>query len=413
MAVDLDRLRETLGTPELSRIVRRLRRRFELGGGVDGVVALADPTAEERTAVDRLLGRPPSAGATVTVRLSALDEVLRHGEIAPGLREAMEALTGPIVDERERARDIEESWRRLLADSAERVASRPELAGWLEDVAEGRFLRRIAGGDPGRARRLLDRAFDVLDRLPAAGVPLAELSALATGDSHGLDQRMPLGRLVLRAAARLGGVEPPEDAAGRRDAWAAVGVLLDELSAPVLTLNLRAVDDTFTGAMLCRHAERGEPYRVTTRQLLRSPPRFDVRLSGDTVHVCENPTVVAAAANRLGSSGAPLVCTEGQPKTAARLLFARLAEAGVRLFYHGDFDWGGVRIANLLVRRHGVEPWRFRTGDYLAAAAGGSPLRGSPVTAIWDEELEPAMRRERKAVHEEEVLDLLIADLRR
>ena len=128
------------------------------------------------------------------------------------------------------------------------------------------------------------------------------------------------------------------------------------------------------------------------------------------VYVCENPTVVAAAASRLGASSAPLVAIEGQPKTAARLLLAGLARSGIRLLYHGDFDWAGLRIANLIMARHGAKPWRYRAADYLASN-GGTRLEGEPVAASWDPELGPAMAREGRAVHEEQVLSELLSDL--
>jgi hypothetical protein len=49
------------------------------------------------------------------------------------------------------------------------------------------------------------------------------------------------------------------------------------------------------------------------------------------------------------------------------------------------------------------------SADYRAGA-GGRPLHGDPVAAVWDAELQPAML-ERRAVHEEEVLDVLLSDL--
>ncbi|MGH7279802.1 MAG: DUF2399 domain-containing protein, partial [Candidatus Rokuibacteriota bacterium] len=92
-------------------------------------------------------------------------------------------------------------------------------------------------------------------------------------------------------------------------------------------------------------------------------------------------------------------------------LLRRLAAAGARLAYHGDFDWAGIRIGNLVVRRYRAAPWRFATGDY-AAARGGRVLDGDPVAASWDPELQAAMIDGGRAVHEEEVLDRLVADLR-
>jgi uncharacterized protein (TIGR02679 family) len=89
---------------------------------------------------------------------------------------------------------------------------------------------------------------------------------------------------------------------------------------------------------------------------------------------------------------------------------AGLARAGAGLVYHGDFDWGGVHIANGVMRRHGAVPWRFSTADYLARE-GGTPLRGRPAPAIWDPALAPAMQRRARRLHEEQVIDDLIADL--
>jgi uncharacterized protein (TIGR02679 family) len=122
-----------------------------------------------------------------------------------------------------------------------------------------------------------------------------------------------------------------------------------------------------------------EPYHLTTRQLLRAPPVFERSVTGAGVYLCENPSVLAAAANTLGSRSAPLVCLGGQPKTAGGLLLELLSAAGMALAYQGDFDWAGVRIANLLMRRHGAKPWRFRAGDYPAEALGRSLAISSSV----------------------------------
>ena len=447
MVADLPRLRDTLGAPELSWLLERARRRLELGGPRQGTVTLRDPTAAQRAAVDRLLGRAPSRGEVLSVPLDELDRIVRHAELADGLDDAVAALTGPLVDERAARAAVERDWDALFAGAAELIrrdalhaetadlagrrhalhaeaadlpgrrdalhAEAADLAGqhdallgWLGEVRAGGLLRRLAGGDVAVGRRLLRDAVAVAVRLPAGGVPLAELAAAGTGDSHALDAGAAVGTLAVRAAAAVGGAPTWEGAEGRRDAWACAGVLCDELSAPALVLALTADGRTATGRALGIHAEAGEPYRLSVRQLLRDPPAFPAA----AVFVCENPSVVAAAANRLGADCAPLVCVEGQVRTAARLLLHRLAGAGARLRYHGDFDWAGVGIANRVIARHGAAPWRLSARDYTAAA-GGPPLIGRPVDPSWDADLAPAMRRRGRAVHEEQVLGDLLTDL--
>jgi uncharacterized protein (TIGR02679 family) len=132
------------------------------------------------------------------------------------------------------------------------------------------------------------------------------------------------------------------------------------------------------------------------------------------VYVCENPTVVAEAANVVGSSSAPLVCASGHPAGAATVLLRQLAESGANLRYHGDFDWPGITIANGLFARFGVGPWQFDAAAYRAAArSGGSLLRGRAVQAAWDSELTEAMLTLGRKIEEEQVLASLLADLAR
>ena len=80
------------------------------------------------------------------------------------------------------------------------------------------------------------------------------------------------------------------------------------------------------------------------------------------------------------------------------------------MLYHGDFDWPGISMANDLVTRIGVEPWRMSAADYLSIP-GRIPLAGSRVEALWDAELAPAMAHRDLAVHEEAALPQLLFDL--
>jgi uncharacterized protein (TIGR02679 family) len=85
------------------------------------------------------------------------------------------------------------------------------------------------------------------------------------------------------------------------------------------------------------------------------------------------PVVVAAAADELGGRCQPLVCVGGQPSAAAWRLLALLAAGGAEFGYHGDFDWGGARIAEAVRCRVSWQPWRYDRLDY-AAAISATPL---------------------------------------
>jgi uncharacterized protein (TIGR02679 family) len=410
MKCDHARLQTTLGRPELTRLVQRLRSRLERGRPLTGTLALPDASDAERDAINRLLGRVPTRGNTAAVSLDQLEDKLRAAGVCPSLQAAVEELTGPVVDLRAKREMVESRWTALFAAASNKIAPRPELKNWLDQLRATGLLRRYGIAD---AERLLSQALEVVAALPAQDTPLAELAAATLGDAHALDPDTSLGSIVLRAAAALGKCEKWDDVQSRRDAWASVGVICDELSAPILVLNLRASENTPTSQALAAYAAIGEPAYLSVRQLLRTPPTFSHERVGPVVYICENPNVVAAAAQRLGAKSQPLVCIEGQPRTATRLLLNRLQNAGVPLAYHGDFDWPGIQIANTIIQRHSAQPWRMSVTDYRTAAIGQLALEGPAVAATWDEGLMPVMREVGKAVHEEQVIETLLTDLAR
>ena len=417
--VDHERLKRLLGDPDLAWVLERVRRRIELGQPIHGVIPQRVATPAERDAVARLFGRPPRAGRGVTVSLDELDSLLRRAGVHDGgLAAAVVALTGPVTVRADRAADEAHEWTRAFAQIEAVGSGRPELDAWIARIRASGLVKRLAGGSAEAARELLDALATVVVALPTSGgESLSAFAARVTGRAHGLDDGSPLGTLALGAARVLAGFETPgpdESAAeARREAWAAVGVLCDELSSIVLTVGLPG-DESVTGKLLAAARDSGEPLWLTLRQLVRAPPNWRTDGVG-AVLVVENPTVVALAAGAFGARCPPIVCTNGQPRAAAMVLLRSLAAAGVRLRHHGDFDWGGLVIGNLLHRRLPVEPWQFDHDAYLRAVAlhsHAAPLSGSPVEAGWDPRLAQAMRDAGRRIEEELVAGELLETLR-
>jgi uncharacterized protein (TIGR02679 family) len=406
------RLVRLLGGEELAWVVQRARRRIERGEALVGTVTLADASEEQRRAAALLLGRRPRPGSGLSIRLEEVDALVRRSGAHPeGLASAVVALTGPVRDRAAEQAAVEEAWRHAFAPLHTLVARRPELAPWLDGLLTTGVVRRQVR-EPAEAAALLAAAAAVVEALPTEPEPAGHFAARVLSSAHALDDDRPLATLVLGAARVLGKVPDGAGAAWRRAVWASVGLLRDELSSTVLALGLPGEPTTATGRALGALSEAGEPAVLTLRQLARDEPRL--ALSGRTVSVCENPVVVAIAADRLGRACAPLVCVSGQPGAAATTLLHALAAAGARLRYHGDFDWGGVRIGNLLVERLPVRPWRFDAAAYRAAMTALDATRelaGAPVEARWDPELAPALRACGRVVEEEQVVDDLLVDL--
>ncbi len=411
-----DRLHRLLGDESLAWLVRRARDRIETGRSLSGPVTLTAATVEQRRAVERLTGRAAGSGASLTVSLTEVDRILRASGAAPGDR-----LGGRVRGAGCRRR-------------------RPGRAGLLAGLA-GRDRRDAPAGArarsgpaapwPGRGRTVAAAVGRHPDR-PARRRVLRRRARL--------DDGRPVGTLALSAARALAGLPfaAPGSADSRRAAWATAGVHLDELSSLVLCLGLPGDSRTILGQMLALGRQSGQPTVVTLRQLrchpgalsavpVPGPPSGLAGGSGGLVRICENPVVVAAAADQLGAACPPLICVGGQPSAAVWRMLELLVAGGARFAYHGDFDWGGVRIASAVRQRVSWLPWRYDHVAYASALtavpgrelelelelgqAGNAGLGPDSAETPWDPDLAVAMRQHNVRVEEELVLDALLQDL--
>ena len=408
----------TFDDPGLDRLWDALARRLQRNGlAVKGSVTLSGLSRSERFALAGLMGRPVD-GDRARLDLAVLDARIRATGSAPGLVAATTVRRGPLVDLPGRRADVAASrtavWtsvREELAKSG--MATAPWVEAWIESA------RPVVARLPTpRATEAMATAVRCLTRLPWNGERRGrtELAASVVGDSHALDDGTLISTLVLRAiAARLGSASPTS-AADRRRLWNEAGVLGDEVSTTVLTLGLVPLGPSPAAEAVRLRSNAGSETHLTLRDLYR----LDRLVSaGMPVWVCENPRVLEAVMD--AHSERPrsvMVCIAGNPTLVVTSLLARLIEDGAVLRYRGDFDWPGVAIANRVITDFGAMPWRMGRVDYEAALAGAGrgladlpALEGRPVEAAWDAELTPSMKRAGKSVHEEALLDLLIADV--
>jgi len=413
------RLQRLLGGEQLAALRKRLRQRFErapLDKAVDHI-RVAGLSAAEHAALASLIGRPQRYASSLQIDVRRVDTDLRRSGIATCLRDALEKLDGPILHRAGARFRLQTLWSGVIDG-----CKCPGLVTLLRTPGGASVLKRLARQDAIVAADLCRRAEAVLRHLPAHGITRSQLAANVLGDAHALDNGRGTAMLVLAAWRQTAAPlpdgdrdrmrEPGEDVDREsgggvervRDTWARAGVLVNELARPAVFLNL----PTETGSW-----PPGEPAYASLRSLLRSPPRWNT--AGCEVYVCENPNLLAIAADRLGAGCAPLICTDGMPAAAQRCLLSQLAQTGAQLLYHGDFDWAGLRIGNHVMHEHGARPWRFGAIDYLAAvrtaARPAHALVGKMAEASWDEALAPAMQEQSVAVAEEAVAASLLEDL--
>lgn len=361
---------------------------------------------DQRTAVADLLGSARLPGPHLGIALERLDEVLRD-RTGQDTRDVVTRLIGPIGDRAAERRAAEvrraELWEWLGGHPV--VAAQPALTIWAAGVRRAGLVE----GSITRTKDELDKALRVLAELPAAGRPLPAFADHVLGHTHALDEGTRCAGLVLKALVAIYDVPPPVDAPERRALWERAGIADDQLSSTVLAAGLRSTGDGVVSGILTLCADAGLAATLTLQQL-----RAATRLSGvpPEVWIFENPSVLAVALDRFGADCPPLVCTSGWPSSAGILLLNRLREAGSTLYYHGDFDGEGLRIAANVVARTGAAPWRMHSADYVAAVADGPPV-GRVTEVPWDTELAGQLTEAGRTVPEERLAMALLEDIAR
>ena len=392
-----------LADPALSPLWQRVAAALDRNGlGWRGRLTLPELSPEGR----RRLGILVESRIPATRVAISLDAVAAGVErlAGVGLVDALGALGHPPTGRKEAAlarRDARAQRQAALEDA---TAAHLGQAAWVEAWrnaawTDGLFARHAAD----EVRTLVRRVGQVLADA-GTGRSRTEVAAQLFGNAHALDTSTRLAALVTRALTTRDG---PAD---ERSAWERAGLPLDLVSAPVLTwglplLGAREVPDAVRGMTAA-----GLPTHLSVMALRAAPLTVG---AGTTVLVVENPRLVEAAAER--RLVAAVLCTNGNPTTAPSLAITQLRSCGARLRYHGDFDAPGLAMTGR-ARDAGCEPFHMSAQDYLDALADASAdgidlprdSAASPATP-WDPTLARAFNEHRAIVHEERVMDDVLA----
>ncbi|MGA6165296.1 TIGR02679 family protein [Amycolatopsis magusensis] len=377
--------------PELTPLWHAVHTRLSSGLPVSRV-RVGPLDADQQAAIADLLGLDKLPGPHADISLPRLQQAVQEAT-GQDLRTVVTDLRGPIADraaERRKAADERAELRTWLATHPV-VEAQPALADWAATIRAD--------------RQELEKALEVLARLPAAGVPLPVFAENVLGETHALDDGRRLTGLVQKALTAIYDLPQPQNAQDRRALRERAGIADDELSSTVLATGFRTTGQDVANRILRVCADAGQAAVLTLQQLRKSeiePPQ--------DVWIFENPSVLALALDRFGDRCPPMVCTSGWPSSAGILLLRQLA--GANLHYHGDFDGEGLRIAANVIARTGARPWRMTSEDYLAAAAiGDGPPVGRVTDVPWDAALAGHLRSVGTTVSEERVAPVLLTEL--
>lgn len=420
------------GNPAYRRCFLEFEKKWNSYGRAKGIITLKHTSEEERRAIGGILGKTFYEDA-IRFPFAEFEKGLQCTKFAPvNFEEVLEAYFDRKMITTQKMRMEEERSRAEFFETVEGCLT--ECAGpdsvvafWLREMySKKKFgyqtVIREYGRDRERTEKLLKtvgRALILLEdiRETEEEYPLAVFSAEISGNPHYFDQGTTAGQLLVHGMCYAARTDYPANAHQWRELLLSNGIVPDNISSIVhiYGLLLQVGGDWHPAYdAFCR---RQEPCAVTMENLQELTA---VQPTGDRVYIVENEMVFSYLLKHLEQKNVTLLCTSGQLRSAAVKLIPFLLDSGAEIYYSGDIDPDGIRIADRLWRKYGdrIHVWRMSGGDYersLSEEVIGniSMKKLETVANPILRETAGEVRKKKKAGYQENILTDLLEDMDR
>lgn len=441
---------------EFARCFLEFRRKWKTYGRIAGMVVLKESSEEERKAVSGIVGRS-FYESDIRFRVAEFEQGLQKTRFAPvDFKELLDEYFGEelLTNQEKRAavqNQKEQFWNRMLErfspGKAGVEAASPALF-WLHAMmSEKKYGWQIVMQEYGReeaaAKLLIWNVGKVLLKLYETGYsltepvedckrpeldksgmqlkteiswPLAVLAAEISGNPHYFDRGLAAGQLLIQAICCVIQSDLPENAWQWRELLLENGIIPDNISSLVHCFGLHLQIEGRWHPAYEVFCDRQEPFALTMENLRGLTGVF---AEGKQVYIVENEMVFSYLLEQLKDVKKTILCTSGQPRTAALKLIEALLKSGVEIFYSGDLDPDGIRIADSLWKRFNgkIKIWRMTPEDYEkslsveAIGKNGIAKLNAIAHPILQKTAE-CVRQKQLAGYQENILDEMVGDIR-
>ena len=420
------------GNPAYRRCFLEFEKKWNSYGRAKGIITLKHTSEEERRAIGGILGKTFYEDA-IRFPFVEFEKGLQCTKFAPvNFEEVLEAYFDRKMITTQKMRMEEERSRAEFFETVEGCLT--ECAGpdsvvafWLREMySKKKFgyqtVIREYGRDRERTEKLLKtvgRALILLEdiRETQEEYPLAVFSAEMSDNPHYFDQGTTAGQLLVHGMCYAARTDYPENTHRWRELLLSNGIVPDNISSIVHIYGLRLQIGGDWHPAYDAFCRRQEPCAVTMENLQELTA---VQPTGDRVYIVENEMVFSYLLKHLEQKNVTLLCTSGQLRSAAVKLIPFLLDSGAEIYYSGDIDPDGIRIADRLWRKYGdrIHVWRMSGGDYeksLSEEVIGniSMKKLETVANPILRETAGEVRKKKKAGYQENILTDLLEDMDR
>lgn len=381
-------LEEYFGEPVVGNQERRQRkqdRETEFWDGIEQEMREAEADGEKRQAAEAGgRGRPTEEGTESGDRERPTEEGTEPGDRERPTEERTESGGRERPTEEDRRSGDE---RQAAAEAGDR--KRPgeetetgEILSWIRQMREQKnqgyaaLMKEYQKSEESARERIREVARCLRMCPPPGGqesageyrwqgIRLAVLAARATGNPHALDRQNTTGTLLSYVLCRRDGSEFPVNARQWKELYDRNGIWVDELSSTVAAYGVHLMTEEGLHPAYEGYCSRREPCVISLANLACGIRAFG---ESERIYVVENEMVFSELVERLSGDPVTLLCTSGQPRTAAYRLMDLLCEGNERIsfWYAGDMDPEGLDIAQRIYNSFPgrVHIWRMSGEDY-------------------------------------------------
>ncbi len=420
------------GHKAYKRCFQELWKKWRSYGKIAGRITLKDTSEEERKAIGGITGKVFEE-ETIRFSFAEFEEGIQKTRYAPvDMQIVLEEYFGKKLQtnqrETEENRKQKEQFLNEIRDSFFGKTGKDSAAvRWLEAVMASKkygyqIIVREYGKNLEQAEMLVKRVGNALLRLEKmqvseTDIPLAVFAADISDNPHYFDRGSVGGTLLVHGISCLEGVSFPENAHSWRELLQSVWIVPDTISSMVHAYGLHLKTKNGWHPAYEAFCRQMEPYVITMENMTGVT---GAQVSGKATYVVENEMVFSYLVHHLENQNCTLLCTSGQPRSVAQLLIPMILKNDTQIYYSGDIDPDGIRIAERLWEKfgEGIQIWRMSPEDYEKSCSG-EKIRDTGISKLAHVR-QPQLRRtaelvkeRRFAGYQENILRELLEDVRK
>ena len=377
---------------EYCRCMEAFRKKWKSLGRVGGRITLSDANEEECRAIGGILGKN-FHGKDISFDFTKFEQGLQKTCFAPvDMKGVLEAyFDEPLYTNQGEKKAQDEHKRAFFQGICDYLVHSIDgesvailwVQGMLSDKKYGyQQLVREYKKDSHQAAILAQNVGNSLAQLENTEEsdgesPLAVFAAKISGNPHYFDRGTISGQLLQHAICFWKKAELPKNAHQWRELLFEVGIVPDNVSSIVHAYGVHLQTKEGWHPAYEAFCRLREPYVITMENLKGITGAMTER---DKAYVVENEMVFCyllehvkeginkrpVSVNELNNKKMTLLCTSGQFRTVAMELIPLILSSGSEIYYSGDIDPDGIRMADRLWQKFGnrIHIWRMSPEDY-------------------------------------------------